>query len=82
MHNAYMPNVMIRDLDPRVHTALVARAASEGRSLQQFLTRELTRLAGRPSLAELFDEIEAGDNGIDISTDDIVAAIHRERDRQ
>jgi plasmid stability protein len=81
MHNAIMPNVMIRDLDPRVHAALVARAENEGRSLQQFLTRELTRLIDKPTLAELFDEIEARNDGIDIGAGEIVDAIHHERRR-
>ena len=82
MHNAIMPNVVIRGLDPRVHAALVGRAAREGRSLQQFLTRELTRLVDRPTLAELFDEIESSNDGIEIRADEIVEAIHRERERQ
>lgn len=57
MHTVSMPNVLIRDLDPAVHSVLAARAEAQGQSLQQYLTTELTRLAGQPTLAELFAEL-------------------------
>jgi plasmid stability protein len=82
MHNAFMPNVMIRDLDPDVHAVLVARAEREGRSLQQYLTRELTRLVERPTAAELFTQIEARGDGIDLTTEQILDAIRRGREEQ
>lgn len=82
MHNAIMPNVIIRNLDPVVHAALVARAESEGRSLQQYLTQELTRMVEKPTLAELFAEIDARDDGVDIPTDAILEAIQRGRERR
>jgi hypothetical protein len=47
-----------------------------------FLPLELTKLIDKPTLAELFDEIEARDDGIDISAEEIVDAIHRERMRR
>lgn len=56
MHTVSMPNVLIRDLDPAVHSVLAARAEARGQSLQQYLTAELTRLAGQPTLSELFAE--------------------------
>lgn len=82
MHTAIMPNVIIRDLDPQVHATLTARAAREGRSLQQYLTRELTRLAGLPTLAELFAEIEARGEGIDVTPDEIREAIRIGREQR
>ncbi len=81
MHNESMPNVLIRDLDPQVHAALLARAEREGRSLQQFLSIELAKLAARPTLAELFAEIEARDDGTDLDRADIVDALRRGRER-
>ncbi|MBS1907550.1 MAG: hypothetical protein JST33_13490 [Actinobacteria bacterium] len=53
-----MPNVLIRDLDPAVHSVLSARADARGQSLQQYLTAELTQLASRPTLPELLAELE------------------------
>ncbi|VXB76994.1 conserved hypothetical protein [Microbacterium sp. 8M] len=53
-----MPNVLIRDLDPAVHSVLSARAEARGQSLQQYLTTELTQLAGRPTLTEMLAELE------------------------
>jgi plasmid stability protein len=54
-----MPNVLIRNLDPKVHSVLTARAEARGQSLQQYLTEELTELAAKPTLAELFADLEA-----------------------
>lgn len=58
MHTVSMPNVLIRDLDPAVHSVLSARAEARGQSLQQFLTAELTQLAARPTLTEMLTELE------------------------
>ena len=58
-----MANVLVRDLPDDVHAALSQRAKREGQSLQQYLSRELTRLAGQPSVAELFDRIEKREGG-------------------
>ncbi|MFE6736004.1 hypothetical protein [Microbacterium sp. NPDC057650] len=74
-----MPNVLIRDLDPAVHSVLSARAEARGQSLQQYLTAELTEMASKPTLAELFAEIEARDPGPAISREDILKAIHEGR---
>lgn len=58
MHTVSMPNVLIRDLDPAVHSVLSARAEARGQSLQQYLTTELRQLAGRPTLSEMLAELE------------------------
>lgn len=58
MHTVSMPNVLIRNLDPKVHSVLSARAEMHGQSLQQYLTAELTQMAAQPTLAELFAEFE------------------------
>lgn len=54
LHTASMPNVLVRDLPPDVHAALVRRAEERGQSLQQYLATELAHLVERPSLEELF----------------------------
>jgi plasmid stability protein len=53
-----MVNLLVRDLPDDVHAALQQRAKRAGQSLQQYVTRELTRIAHRPSLGEVLDRIE------------------------
>jgi len=79
MHTVSMPNVLIRNLDPQVHAVLTARAEAQGQSLQQYLTAELTQMASKPTLDELFTELQQRPARPKISTDDIVRAIHEGR---
>jgi plasmid stability protein len=58
-----MANLLVRDLPDDVHAALQQRAKRAGQSLQQYLTRELSRLAARPSLDEVLDRIEQRTGG-------------------
>lgn len=50
--------VQIRDIDDDVYAGLVQRAAEEGVSVPEFLRAEFTKLASRPSMAELLRRIE------------------------
>lgn len=81
MHTVSMPNVLIRDLAPEVHSVLAGRALAAGQSLQQYLTGELTRLAQRPTNAELFARIVARGDGVELDDADVVAALRDERRR-
>jgi len=58
-----MTNLLVRDLPDDVHRALQRRAKSHGQSLQQYLSSELTRIAKRPSLAEVLDRIDRRSGG-------------------
>jgi hypothetical protein len=58
-----MANLLVRDLPDDVHAALQQRAKREGQSLQQYVTRQLTRIAQRPSLGEVLDRIERRTGG-------------------
>jgi len=58
-----MANLLVRDLPDDVHRALHRRAKSHGQSLQQYLASELTRIAKRPSLAEVLDRIDRRSGG-------------------
>ena len=49
--------IQIRNVPDEVHRALKIRAAKEGMSLSDFLRREVTRIAERPSLTELIERI-------------------------
>lgn len=82
MHNESMPNVLIRDLSPEVHAVLVARAEREGQSLQRYLSLELAKLAGRPTAGELFAEIDARPDGLDLTSQEILDAIRVGRERR
>jgi hypothetical protein len=42
--------ITIRDIPEQVRDELAARAALQGRSMQEFLRKELERLAARPSV--------------------------------
>ncbi|MEZ5254349.1 MAG: hypothetical protein R2689_10885 [Microthrixaceae bacterium] len=71
-----MPNVLVRDLPDDVHAALQRRAKRRGQSFQQYLTEELTRLASRPSVEDLFARIEqhqGGTVGFRTAVDDLEA---------
>lgn len=76
MHNASMPNVLIRDLPEHVHRELSLRASARGQSLQQFLTGELMRLAATPTLESVFTRISeraTGKVGLEQAVEDLAA---------
>lgn len=58
-----MRNILIRDIPDEVHQALHERARAKGQSLQQYLAGELTRLAQRPTVEDLFGRIEERQGG-------------------
>jgi antitoxin FitA len=47
----------IRGVPERVRNELAARAASQGRSMQEFLRAELERLASRPSVGAWLEQV-------------------------
>lgn len=49
--------IQIRHVPEELHRELRARAARSGRSLSDYLLAELTELAARPTLEELFERI-------------------------
>ena len=75
-----MANLLVLDLPDDVHAALQQRARREGQSLQQYVTRELTRIAARPSLAEVLDRIEQHNGGV-VGLTRAVDDLARERSR-
>ncbi|MHB8464482.1 MAG: FitA-like ribbon-helix-helix domain-containing protein [Acidimicrobiales bacterium] len=52
-----MPSVTIRDVPEEARDELAARAASSGRSLQEYLRAELIELARRPDAAVLMARV-------------------------
>jgi plasmid stability protein len=49
--------ITIRDVPERVRDELAARAALQGRSMQEFLRAELERLAARPSIEAWLQQV-------------------------
>jgi plasmid stability protein len=49
--------ITIRDVPDAVRDELAARAALQGKSMQEFLRSELERLASRPSVERLLERI-------------------------
>lgn len=67
--------VQIRNVPADVHRVLRTRAAQEGLSLSDYVLREVTRLARRPTAQELVARIRArGPVGIRESSDRAVRA--------
>ncbi|MDN5794288.1 MAG: antitoxin [Intrasporangium sp.] len=52
-----MTTIQVRNVPEATSRALKAKAALEGRSLSDYLLRELERIATRPSRAELMERI-------------------------
>jgi antitoxin FitA len=51
--------ITIRNVPDEVRDELAARAATSGRSLQEYLVRQLTELASRPSLDDVISRSRA-----------------------
>ena len=49
--------ITIRDVPERVRDELAARAALQGRSMQEFLRGELVRLASRPTVKAWAEQV-------------------------
>lgn len=49
--------ITIRDVPEKVRDELAARAALQGRSMQEFLRAELERLAARPSVEAWLQQV-------------------------
>jgi DNA-binding protein HU-beta len=70
--------IQIRHVPLSVHQVLKDRASQAGMSLTDYLLRELTKLAERPSIEEVLARIEA--DGSVIPREDIAEAVHAERE--
>lgn len=77
-----MASITVRDVPDSARDELAARAARSGRSLQEYLRRELIALADRPdphALAERIIDRKRRTNST-LSADDIIE--HRDADRR
>jgi antitoxin FitA len=84
MHNECMALIQVRDVPESVRDELARKAAAAGQSMQSYLLGELTRLAERPSMAEIAQRAQARAtaSGSTVTMQDAVAAVRSARDRQ
>jgi plasmid stability protein len=81
MHAGYPDDVgttvQIRNLSDEVTQKLKTKAATAGLSLSEYLRRELTALADQIALDERWEALVG--NGIQMTRDEIIDAIHADR---
>lgn len=73
-----MKAVQIRDVPDDVHRTLRARAAAAGLSLSDYLLAEVTRIARRPTVAEVLARAGARSGGVTGSV--LAEAVRAERE--
>jgi antitoxin FitA len=71
--------LQVRDVPENIHATLRARAAEAGMALSEYVLRELTALAERPTVIEVLRR--AGQRSGIVDLDDIVDAVRSGRDR-
>ncbi|HET6302340.1 FitA-like ribbon-helix-helix domain-containing protein [Microbacterium sp.] len=72
--------ITVRNVPDEVRDELAARAARSGRSLQEYLSLHLRRLAETPSAAEAITRARLNASSYpDLTMDEIVEAVHAER---
>ena len=73
----HMKTIQIRNVPDDVHRELRTRAAASGQSLSDYLLDELSRVAGRPSVADVLARAAGRSGGA--SREAIVAAVRAGR---
>jgi len=71
--------IQVRDVPDDVHEVLRVRAARAGLSLSEYLRREVSGLARRPTAEEFLARVTAREE-VAVDSEQIVAAVHAERD--
>ncbi len=71
--------IQVRDVPDDVHEVLRVRAARAGLSLSEYLRREVSGLARRPTAEEFLSRVTARAD-VPVDSAQIFAAVHAERD--
>lgn len=74
-----MTTLYIRDVAPDVAETLKDRAASEGQSLSAYVAAELTKIASRPTNADVVARLRTLDRSAGPSTTEILGAVEADR---
>lgn len=72
-------NLQIRNVPDDVHATIRARAAAAGLSVSDYLLRQITEIAERPTVAEVLERARQRSGGA--TGEDIVAAVREGRDK-
>ena len=81
MHAYHMSTmIQIRNVPDQIHRTLKARAAMAGMSLSEFLLREITSVANRPTMEDFVEQLSR--RPVPSLSEDSVTAVRRERDAQ
>lgn len=72
-------HLQIRDVPDDIHDAIRQRAADLGMSMSALVLSELRALVGRPTRADLFRDIEARDDNVELDVGTILAALDEGR---
>ena len=83
MHSGYPGymgrTIQVRDVPEDVHDLLRVRAARAGLSLSEYLRKEISGLARRPTAEEFLARVTARED-VMVDTEQIVSAVHAGRD--
>ncbi len=74
-----MTTLYIRDVSDEVAHTLKDRAAAEGKSLSAYVAGELSRIAARPTNAEIVARLKARDRSSGPTSGEIVAEVRAGR---
>jgi hypothetical protein len=74
--------ITIRDVPERVRDELAARAALQGKSMQEFLREELERLAARPSIETWLEQVRKRKRATQTRLSPRRIVDHRDADRR
>ena len=74
-----MTTLYVRDVPPEVALTLKERAAAEGKSLSAYVAAELSRIASRPTNAEIVQRLRDLDRDKGPTTEEIVEELRQSR---
>lgn len=74
--------ITIREVPERVRDELAARAALQGKSMQEFLRAELERLAARPSVGAWLQQVRKRKRATQTRVSSKQIVQHRDADRR
>ena len=74
--------ITIREVPEKVRDALAARAALQGKSMQEFLRAELERLAARPSVDVWLQQVRKRKRAAQTRVSSKQIVQHRDADRR
>jgi plasmid stability protein len=75
-----MTSVQIKNVPRETHAVLRRRAAAAHQSLQEYLLKKLIDEASRPTMQEIFDEVAARGDLVELDVEALTAMIRADRE--